>query len=88
MVMLRQALDDLPLYLTDDMDEATQFAMRVDWDWDGRTEEGLVLNLGGSRPVGISLYTFKDGFVVESKMLRVYEEENPTEDEEHPDADV
>ncbi len=63
LVMLRHSMDDLPLFLTGDREEAMDFARKVTEDSGEHEKE--VLRLDASTPISAQVYEFKDGKLCE-----------------------
>lgn len=79
LIVLRHSSDDLPLFLTDDADEARAFAMRASWD-DGQQDQDIVNDTSwgyASTPICFTLYVFRGGFVVKTETLRSWDAEQP-----------
>lgn len=59
LVMMRHGEDDLPLFLTNDINAAKAFALNVKLD-DGR-DEAKILNIDATTPMHVQVYEFRGG---------------------------
>jgi len=80
LVVLRYAMDDFPVLLTDACDEATRVAQTIGWDIPENVSR--VLSIDAGVPCAICIYQFKDGQIVGARHIRSFEDEDDEDDED------
>lgn len=72
LVVINQAMDDVPIFTTDNPFEARRAARRVPDD--GRVSREIVdaLDVEETTPVCVSIVTFQDGIPVNREIVREY----------------
>lgn len=73
LVLLRHDMDDLPVYMTFDREEAMDVARTLDWEPDQRVLE--VFGIQSRTPNRIDVVRFEGGRPVELICVRDYEDE-------------
>jgi len=74
LVNLVHTMDDIPMRLFADMDEAFEFAKQIAWDVPEEMSQRLELP-GCSTPVCVSVTTFQDGIPISRVVVRDFEDE-------------
>ena len=72
LVVIRHTCDDIPLLLTNDEQEAMDFAGKVNED-DGEAEKNL-LGIDATTPCNASVYHFRDGKLHDHQVIRDFDE--------------
>jgi len=87
LVVLRHTMDDIPLLLTSDEQEAIDFAKTVGPDYGER--EKITLNTDCGTPVIVAIYPFLDGKLVGMREVKDFTGDagfdDSVDDTSHPD---
>lgn len=74
LVRLRHTMDDLPLFVSDNLDAAIKFAKRQSWRATSEQMDACKMN-GMSTPINIDVVEFVDGLPVRVVFVRSREDE-------------
>ncbi len=76
LVVLSHSLDDVPIRLLDDSDEAIKFAEDTDWKMMGTPLSGTLDLPDMNTPANVNVVTFRDGIPCSRVIVKEYDDDD------------